>query len=182
MAAIASETGSQYRGILYGKFMKTASGIKLIEYNIRFGDPEAMNILPIIQSNFVEVCQQILAGSLTDDVLFDNKATVCKYLVPDGYPDAPTEHAEIIVDESKLKKLHVKLYYAAVSEENKKIYTTGSRAIGILGIADTIEEAEALAEKGTACVKGPLFHRTDIGTSALIDQRTKHMEDLLNSQ
>jgi phosphoribosylamine--glycine ligase len=179
--AIATETGSKYKGILYGQFMKTAKGLKLIEYNIRFGDPEAMNILPIIKTNFVDVCQQILDGNLNSNIEFENKATVCKYLVPTGYPDTPIEHSPIIVDEVNLKKLGIKVYYASVSEEKGKIFTSSSRAIGILGIADSVKQAEKLAEKGTTYVKGQLFHRTDIGTQGLIERRVKHMENLLKS-
>jgi len=77
-----------------------------------------------------------------------------------------------------LKKLGVRLFYASVSEENGKIFTSSSRTIGILGIADTLEDAEKLAEKGCSFVKGPLFHRTDIGTKVLIDRRIQHMKNV----
>jgi phosphoribosylamine--glycine ligase len=177
--AVGKETGVLYKGILYGQFMKTAHGLKLVEFNIRFGDPEAMNVLPIMKSNFVTVCQQILDGTLQGPLEFEKKATVCKYLVPDGYPDNPKVKAPINVDEEGLKKMGVKLYYAAVSEEGSQIFTTSSRTIGILGIADSIEEAEKAAEAGTELVKGPLFHRTDIGTQPVIEKRTKHMLSLL---
>jgi phosphoribosylamine--glycine ligase len=176
--AVKKDTGSEYKGILYGQFMKSNKGIKLIEFNIRFGDPEGMNVLPLMKTSFVSVCQQILAGNLTNSVEFEHKATVCKYLVPDGYPDNPKDHAEIVVDEEGLQKLGVRLFYASVSEENGKIYTSSSRTIGILGIADSIENAEKLAERGCGLVKGPLFHRTDIGTQPLINRRIQHMKNV----
>ncbi|MCF2140920.1 MAG: phosphoribosylamine--glycine ligase [Candidatus Lokiarchaeota archaeon] len=177
--AVYNETGVEYKGFLYGQFMKSNKGIKVVEFNIRFGDPEAMNILPILSSNFVEICRQILAGTLKNEIIFDTKATVCKYLVPDGYPINPKANSEIIIDEKALKEIGAKIYYASVSEEEGKIYTSTSRAIAVLGIADSIDEAEKIAEKATQYIQGDLFHRTDIGTQAVIDKRTQHMNLIL---
>ncbi|MHA1719310.1 MAG: phosphoribosylamine--glycine ligase [Promethearchaeota archaeon] len=179
--AVAKETGTKYKGFLYGQFMKTKKGLKIVEFNIRFGDPEAMNILPIMKSNFVEVCQQILNGDLTRPLEFDKKATVCKYMVPEGYPIKPISHSEIKIDEEELKKLGAKLYYASVSEEDGKIFTSSSRAIAILGIADTLAEAEKIAEEGTKFIHGSLFHRTDIGTQEVLNKRINHLNKILNS-
>jgi len=77
--AIRLETGIPYKGIMYGGFMVTASGVKLIEYNARFGDPEAMNILPLLTTDFIDVCRAIIDGGLDRiDILFEQQATVCK--------------------------------------------------------------------------------------------------------
>ncbi|RLI66384.1 MAG: phosphoribosylamine--glycine ligase [Promethearchaeia archaeon] len=175
------ETGVKYKGFLYGQFMKTKKGIKVVEFNIRFGDPEAMNILPIIKSNFVEICQRILNGTLQSNIEFENKATVCKYLVPEGYPTNPKANSEIQIDKEGLNKIGAKIYYASVSEEDGKIFTSTSRAIAVLGIADSIEEAEEIAENATQYIHGELFHRTDIGTQALINQRVQHMWEILRN-
>ncbi|MHA1512424.1 MAG: phosphoribosylglycinamide synthetase C domain-containing protein [Promethearchaeota archaeon] len=129
--------------------MKTKKGLKIVEFNIRFGDPEAMNILPIMKSNFVTICQQILDGNLSGPLEFEKKATVCKYLVPEGYPVKPIAHSEIKIDEEAIAKLSAKLYYASVSEEEGKIFTSTSRAIAILGIAETLDKAEKIAENAT---------------------------------
>jgi phosphoribosylamine---glycine ligase len=177
--AIKEETGEEYKGFLYGQFMKTPQGIKVVEFNIRFGDPEAINILPILTSNFVVICQQILDGTLTGPISFMPKATVCKYLVPEGYPVSPKANSEITVDEAQLDAIGAQVYYASVNEDKDKLYTSTSRAIAILGMADTIEEAEQIAEKGTAAISGDLFHRTDIGTQGVIQRRTQHMRDLM---
>ena len=76
-----------YRGILYGSFMKTTSNeIKVIEYNCRFGDPEALIALRLLKNDFFELCKEIVEGKLTSRVNFLKDACVCKYLVPDGYP------------------------------------------------------------------------------------------------
>jgi len=89
VAAVKAETGVEYKGFLYGQFMKTTKGLKLIEFNARFGDPEAMNVLPLMKTNFVDICWGIINGNLPDSAEFEKKATVCKYLAPEGYPESP---------------------------------------------------------------------------------------------
>lgn len=101
LKAIAKEA-EPYKGILYGQFMLTADGPKLIEYNARFGDPEAMNVLPLLKTPLADVCQAIVDGNL-DKVEFNDKASVCKYIVPDGYPETSHAGETIEVDEKLLK-------------------------------------------------------------------------------
>ncbi|MDD5168790.1 MAG: phosphoribosylamine--glycine ligase, partial [Syntrophales bacterium] len=92
--AIYMETGEYYKGVMYGGFMITRTGVKLLEYNARFGDPEAMNILPLLATDFVDVCRAIIEGTLEKlPVIFDKKATVCKYVVPRGY-GLPKDHPD----------------------------------------------------------------------------------------
>ena len=66
--------------------------------------------------------------------------------------------------------------------EGKNIYTTTSRAMGILGIAGSLEEAERVAESGVGCIEGKLFHRKDVGTLKLLQKRMDHMNSLLNKK
>ena len=82
LKAIAKET-TPYKGILYGQFMLSNEGPKLIEYNARFGDPEAMNVLPLLKTSMLDICKDIVAGNL-GDVEFEDLASVCNYIVPDG--------------------------------------------------------------------------------------------------
>ena len=180
--AVKQETMETYKGFLYGQFMKTPKGIRLIEYNVRFGDPEAINVLPIMESNFVEVCQRILDGTLVGQLKFQKKATVEKYLVPTGYPDKPVANALVEVNEVDLQKVGARYYYASVDEREGNIYTSKSRTIGILGIADTLEQAEQVAEQGTSCVKGSLYHRRDVGTKTLLQKRIDHMNFLMKKK
>ena len=181
VAAIKAETGVEYKGFLYGQFMKTAKGIKLIEFNVRFGDPEAMNVLPILKSNFVDICQSIINGEIDMKIEFEKKATVCKYLAPEGYPVSPKKDEPINIDKEKLMEVGAKFYYASVYRENKEIYTTTSRAMGVLGIAESLQKAEQIAEKGVGYVQGNLFHRKDIGTQELLQKRIDHMDSLINN-
>jgi len=174
--ALKKETGSIYKGTLYGQFIVTQNGPKLIEFNARFGDPEAMNVLSLLRGDFVEVMEAEINGGLEDlDIGFAEKATVCKYLVPEGYPAKPQKGAEITVDEAAIKKAGASVYYAAVTEDKGKIFTSGSRAIAVIGSGDTITAAEKIAERATRFVKGPLQHRKDIGTEELIQRRVANM-------
>ena len=77
--------GAEYKGILYGQFMLTPAGVSLVEINARLGDPEAINVLPLLQTDLADICAAIIAGSLDSlRVRFEQKATVCKYIVPPG--------------------------------------------------------------------------------------------------
>jgi phosphoribosylamine--glycine ligase len=174
--AVKDKFGEGYKGILYGGFMATANGVKLIEYNARFGDPEAMNVLSLLESDFIEICNGIADGSLNKvDVHFSNKATVCKYAVPEGYPDSPVKDEQI--DISKIKNPDG-LFYASVDIQNGKLVEVGSRTVAVVGMADSISNAEKIAEKEVSAIAGPLFHRSDIGTDMVIQKRINHMKSI----
>ncbi|TAN34259.1 amidophosphoribosyltransferase [Patescibacteria group bacterium] len=174
--ALKAKFGEGYVGVLYGGFMATADGVKLIEYNARLADPEAMNILAVLESDFAALCQAIVGGNLRQEhALFANKATVCKYAVPEGYPDSPVKNQKI--DTSGVADKN-QLYLASVDARDDGLYELGSRAIAVVGVADTIAEAEKIAEAEVNNIKGPLFHRQDIGTPELINKRIQHMSFL----
>ena len=172
--ALKKKFGYGYKGVLYGGFIATANGVKLIEYNARFGDPEAMNVLSLLETDFIEICNGITDGKLNQiSVRFKNKATVCKYAVPDGYPDNPVKGESI--DLSKIKNPD-NLFYASVDIHNGKLIEAGSRTVAVVGIAESISVAEQIAEKEISAICGPLFHREDIGKDALVKQRVEQME------
>jgi phosphoribosylamine--glycine ligase len=174
--ALKKEFSVGYKGILYGGFIATTNGVKLIEYNARFGDPEAMNVFSLLESDFIDICLAIANSSLNScDVTFSNKASVCKYAVPIGYPNSPVKGE--LIDISKVKNSD-QLYLASVDLENNKLTEVGSRAVAVVGIADTLHEAEAIAESEINRIDGPLFHRTDIGTAELVQKRINHMNTL----
>jgi phosphoribosylamine--glycine ligase len=174
--ALHKETGEYFKGILYGGFMATTTGVKLIEYNARFGDPEALNVLPILQTDFVAILQAIIKQNLSGmDIIFDRKATVCKYVVPKGYPDNPQKNARL--DLSRFPE-DAKMYFGSVDERDGNIYTSTSRAIGVVGIAESITDAEQLCERGVQSVHGNVFHRPDIGTDSLIQSKVQFMNQL----
>lgn len=158
LLGIKKKTGSFFKGILYGQFMRTDSGVKVIEYNARFGDPEAMNVLSILSTSMDEVCQSIIDGNLKS-VEFENKATVCVYIVPKGYPGPD------VVKDSPLDlsgATTAEIYHASVYEKEGQILTTGSRAIGVLGKGDTLTQAREIAYANASRIKGQVRYRSDI--------------------
>jgi phosphoribosylamine--glycine ligase len=180
--ALFKKTGEVYKGILYGGFMVTRNGLRVIEYNARFGDPEVMNILPIMKNNFLDVCEAIVNGTLDQlDIEFERKATVCKYIVPEGYPNSTVAGREIDVtalDAMLARETNLRAFYGAAEGDGPRFKLLGSRAIGLVGIGNTIEEAEAIAEAAARTVRGPVYHRQDIGTPELLQKRVTHMEQV----
>jgi phosphoribosylamine--glycine ligase len=167
--------GTPYKGILYGQFMNTAKGPKVIEFNARFGDPEAMNVLSLLTSDLADIMVRITNGTLTSaHVTFEQKATVCKYLVPEGYPDAPHAGNPIHVEDTN----GAITYYANVEEQNGSLITLTSRTLAFVGIGDTLEAAERIAEHAAGSVRGSVRYRKDIGTEKLLSQRIAHMKEL----
>jgi len=188
LTAVKQETGQAFKGILYGGFMVCSDAVKLIEFNVRFGDPEAMNVLPILETDFVEICQAVLNGTLDQlPIRFASKATVCLYVVPEGYPDHSVTGQPIEVG---TMPEGVRLYFSSVNvmgdpnlriaseSTNLRIVTTSSRSIGVVGIGGTIEEARLKAVSGVAQIQGRIFYRKDIGSPELIAKRVDMMKKL----
>lgn len=191
LLAVKQETGQKYRGILYGGFMAVSDGVKLIEFNARFGDPEAMNVLPILETDFVDICQAILSGTLDKfPIRFARKATVCLYVVPEGYPDSSKVGEALTIG---VMPRGVELFYSSVNvrgdantriprestnSSNGRVVTTSSRSIGVVGIANTIEAARKLAVEGVRQIKGKICYRSDIGSPELIEKRVSFLRSL----
>src|SRR5438445_9720566 len=98
VAAMAAG-GKPFKGILYGGFMATKDGPKLLEFNVRFADPESMNVLPILEDDFLESCQRLTEGHLPASLRFAHRATVCKYVVPMGYGSNPRAGGQLRAEE-----------------------------------------------------------------------------------
>ena len=172
--------GCPYVGPIYGQFMLTGYGPKIIEINARFGDPEAMNVLPLLETDFIEICNSMINGSLNKTRLkMKNKSTVCKYVVPEGYGVKSIVGAKVFVDEENIENTGSQLFYASVNKENNFVTTTSSRSLAVVGISDNIHGAENICEKALNYVKGDhIFIRHDIGTPELIEKRVTHMNQL----
>ena len=166
-----------YKGVLYGQFMLTDEGVKVVEFNARFGDPEAMNTLPVLNTDFLDVLVAAREGEELPELSFAPKATVCKYAVPEGYPTDPEAGAKVEIDEDSAGD--ALLFYASVDERDDGIYTTTSRAFAVVGVADTITAAEEIAEDALAVAGDEgLDVRHDIGKPDLVQQRIDHMASL----
>ncbi len=178
IAAMRRE-GREYRGIMYGQFMLTAEGPKIIEINCRFGDPEALNILPIMDGNLVDISWDIIEGKLNKrDVRFANLATVVKYVVPQGYGSNPLKGEEVKVNEKRIEKEGALLYYASVDMTDGKIYTTTSRSLAVVGVGDNLYKAEKIAERALKHVSGKIYMRHDIAKKKMIERKIDRMKDL----
>jgi len=154
--SLRAEVGD-YHGFLYGGFMNTAGGVYLIEYNARLGDPEAINVLALLEDSLTDTGHRIIEGRLRKPS-FRREATVCVYLVPEGYPEAPRKDQPITVGELA----HSDPYYASVYEEGGVVKTTGSRAIALLARGESVAKARERVYGDAPAVRGALFYRHDI--------------------
>jgi len=166
-----------YKGVLYGQFMLTAEGVKVVEFNARFGDPEAMNTLPVMETDLLDVLVAARDGEALPQLQFQSAATVCKYAVPDGYPADPEAGAKVQIDPESAGA--ATLFYASVDEREDGIYTTTSRSFAVVGVADSITDAEAITTDALerAGTDG-LRVRWDIGKPDLVQSRIDHMAEL----
>ncbi len=175
--------GTPYVGALYGQFMYTPSGPKVIEVNARFGDPEAMNVLPLLSTNYVDILMATVNGTLADmEIEFAPKATVCKYIVPKGYGVKSLVGVPLGVDEEVVGRSGAVLFYASVDEREGKLFTTSSRSLALVGCGLTIADAEERAEMALASVSGEFDARHDIGKPVTIERKVNHMREVLSGK
>ncbi len=179
--SIDKELGEPYRGVIAGQMMLTALwGPTIIEFYSRFGDPEAVNVLPILETDLVDISEAIIGGKLHKiDLEFRDTATVVKCVAPKGYPDRRdlARGHPVSVDEAVIKKRGARVFYGSVGFENGGMVTGGSRALEIYAEAGSIPEASEIAESCIECVRlddgWGLFHRFDIGSSTLLEKRVE---------
>ncbi len=181
------------RGVpLYLAFMHTGKGIKILEINSRPGDPEIMNLLPIIKDDFVDVCLKMVNGNL-NGVAMEKSATVLTYKVPgdyggyaDAFPDKADKQAvnmpvDLANAEALVEKFgeKIRIYPGSMELRDGKNYALKSRAIGVLGIGGSIEEARQISQEGAKAITGGgLWNRTDVASSQHIAKSIRHMEQL----
>jgi phosphoribosylamine---glycine ligase len=181
------------RGVpLYLAFMHTGKGIKILENNSRPGDPEIINLLALIKDDFVDVCFGIIEGNL-NGISMERAASVLTYKVPSdygGYSDVFPDQVNKAtvnspVDLSKAQALtkkygsKIRIYPGSMETKDGKNYTLKSRAVGILGIGESIEEARQISQEGAAAITGGgLWNRTDVASKQHIAKAVKHMERL----
>ena len=182
------------RGIpFYVAFMHTRKGPMILENNSRAGDPEIMNILPVLKDDFVEVCFKMIEGSLTK-VEVEKKATVTTYKVPPeygGYTDVFPEKVNkadirtpvVLDDAEKLvsKQGDIMRIYPGSLEirDDGQCYALGSRTVCCVGVGESIQSAREISLKGIAAIKGgALWNRTDIASPQHIGKSIKHMQNL----
>jgi phosphoribosylamine--glycine ligase len=180
-AALRAE-GLSYRGILYGGFMRTGSGVRLLEFNARFGDPEGINVLTLYEpGNFEDLLYGVATGTVDPNLIrFRLRATVVKYVVPPGYGDRPKSGGLLRVDAGAIEAAGVHLVYGSVDAAGPGAVRLGtSRGIALVGEASAIHEAGNRVEAALAFVQGEYYVRHDIGTKADLSRRVERMRNLL---
>jgi phosphoribosylamine--glycine ligase len=182
------------RGVpLYLAFMHTGRGIKILEINSRPGDPESINLFPIIKDDFVDVCYKMIEGNLLS-VELNKVATVLTYKVPPDYGgymdvfpgrvtmsdvDTPVDFMEAYKLAEKYGGDKMRIYPGSMELRNNKNYALKSRAVGVLGIGDSLEEARGISQEGARAISGGgLWNRTDIAAQHHIAKSIEHMEEL----
>jgi phosphoribosylamine--glycine ligase len=176
---IQEETKTRYHGFLYGQFMLEKRGAVIVETNVRLGDPEAINVMALLKSDPVEVFMGI-ACSLPELVEFESQASVCKYLVPQGYPDTVDLNLRVKINESVLKAANTQMIYAGVEKEGDFYKPMGSRFSAISAVRPTIAEAESAVETTIDNLKlSGIRHRRDIATEAQLNKKIERMWHLL---
>jgi phosphoribosylamine--glycine ligase len=179
LAGIQEETGLRYHGFLYGQFMLEKRGPVIVETNVRLGDPEAINVMALLKTDPVDVFMGI-ASTLPANVEFFSKASVCKYLVPQDYPESVDLDLRVRINERILKENDAQMIYAGVEKEGDFYKPTGSRFSSVLAVRDTLDQAEGAVETTIEQLelKG-LRHRRDIATAAAINEKIERMKKIL---
>ena len=165
----------------YVAMMHTASGVKVLEINSRPGDPEILNLLPIMKDDFVDVCYSMLEGTL-NKINFESKATVATYKVPPTYGGKAKEYnGDRRVDLSGAEELcnklprNLMLYPGSLELRDGEVYALTSRTVCSVGIGDSLEEARVLSLQGLEGIRGNLWNRSDIASREQIQRSIEHM-------
>ena len=161
VAAMNAE-GRTFKGVLYFGLMKTKKGMKVIEYNSRFGDPETQVILPMLKTDLMEIFEAVTDERLADvQVEWHDGACVCVVLASGGYPEAYEKGKEITfgnLDEEII------LCHAGTAVKDGKVVTSGGRVLGVCAKGETIEEARQKAYKNAERISFEgMYYRKDIG-------------------
>ena len=164
MDAMAAE-GRPFTGILFTGLMLTEDGPKVLEYNARFGDPEAQVVLPRMKNDMIEVMEACIDGRLADvELEFEDNAAVCVVLASDGYPEKYEKGFEIKGLDAFKGKEGYYVFHAGTKFDGDKIVTNGGRVLGVVAKGDDLKAARANAYEATEWIDfANKYKRNDIG-------------------
>ena len=162
--AMASE-GRPFTGILFTGLMITEDGPKVLEYNARFGDPEAQVVLPRMKNDIIDVMEDCIDGKLSDvELEFEDNAAVCVVLASDGYPEKYDKGFEIKGLDTFKDKDGYYVFHAGTKFDGDKIVTNGGRVLGVVAKGENLKAARANAYKATEWIDfANKYKRNDIG-------------------
>ena len=164
LVAVLRARGIDYRGVLYAGLMLTNEGPKVLEYNVRFGDPETQVVLPRYDGDLAALLAEVAAGQLKTSPRFVDEAAVCVVLAAEGYPESPRvgDPIEGLDDAGRLDRISV-FHAGTRSGEDGRVVTAGGRVLGVTAVDGTIELARSRAYEAVTHLRWPgMRHRTDI--------------------
>ena len=171
-----SEKVVDYVGPIFGGFIATAEGPKLLEINARLGDPEAMNALSLTKNSIMDIAVSMFHNRVPK-LEFENKINVLRYLVPKGY-GTKSVPSTIQLDEEALMLKGIKTFYASVNLKGKVLEQTSSRSLALLSEGEDLEEVNGRFEGLSSMIKGEYSMRNDIGTEMMIEKKKNFMTSL----
>jgi phosphoribosylamine--glycine ligase len=165
LAALAKRD-IEYRGVLYAGLMLTPEGTKVLEYNVRFGDPECQVVVPRLASDLAAHCVEAATSRLTTPVRFVDDACVAVVLATEGYPVAPRTGDVIHGLDAAAARDDVLVLHAGTAREGDSIVTAGGRVLAVSALAPTIAEARSKSYAAAELISWPgMQHRTDIAAA-----------------
>jgi phosphoribosylamine--glycine ligase len=158
-----------FRGVLYAGLMLTPTGPKVLEYNVRFGDPECQPILMRLKSDLLDILEATVDGRLDeiDTPVWDPRPSICVVMASAGYPGEYTKGEEITGLEAAANVPDVKVFHAGTSRKDGKVVTTGGRVLGVTALGESLANAKLNAYKGVQAIRWPgAWCRKDISDKA----------------
>lgn len=171
-----AKEGRPYKGMLYAGLMIDGESINVLEFNCRFGDPEAQPLLMRLESDIVDILEAAIDGRLDEiDMKIDPRPTVCVVMASGGYPGSYEKGIEITGFDQAGDVPGVVVFHAGTEQRNGKVVTNGGRVLGITAIGDSLKDAIEASYKAVDCIKWTdAYFRKDIGAKAM--KRFERME------
>ena len=172
LVAALRARGIDYRGVLYAGLMLTPEGPKVLEFNVRFGDPETQVVLPRFDGDLVALLAEVAAGALVTTPRFTPDAAVCVVLASEGYPDSPRTGDPVHGLAAAARVPGVTVFHAGTAPVpgSDGVMTSGGRVLGVTALGGSLDEARVRAYEGVAAIGWPgMQHRTDIAREAALD-------------
>jgi phosphoribosylamine--glycine ligase len=179
-----AKEGRPYRGVLYAGLMIKDGQAKVVEFNCRFGDPEAQPLLMRLKTDLVDIIEAVLHGELQGIKLdIDPRPTVCVVMASGGYPGSYEKGKVISGLDKAAGQDSVVVFHAGTTMKNKKVVTAGGRVLGVTAIGDTLNEAIGRAYETVAMITWPgCFYRKDIGAKAARHTRKTAQTDTTDAR
>jgi phosphoribosylamine--glycine ligase len=156
--------GCPFTGVLYGGLMKTPNGVKVIEFNCRFGDPETEVVLPRLESDIYDIFSAVADNTPMPEIKWKEEVTMGFVMASKGYPGDYEKGYEITIPED----INARVYHMGTSVKDGKYYTAGGRVLMVVGFGENLQDAHDKALAAVESIKcDNLFYRRDIGWRVL---------------